>query len=645
MKLTEVKIEKYKSFETAQSFYADPKVTILVGKNESGKTAVLESIAKTNYFSDDKSFMFDPTYDYPRKERSKYKKSGQIAKAVTVTYELDTNEIERIEEALGKGVLSVYKISITTKYDNSRIIEIPYNIQVCLSHFCGKHGVNLADLGLEEEPSKEKILERIEQLKKEDSEKMPQAQAGEPVTKELANKLSVLEEIQSLFTNTDIDGENWLRAHIWKIYIQSRLPKFMYFDEYYELPSRINLRDLSNNVSKNKGEKTAKALLELAGVEIVELLTVNNFENFMAELESTSSDITQHIFEYWKNNTGLRIKFQVEPHPQDKFLNIRVWSDKHHISLPLSNRSKGFNWFFSFIVWFSRIQEDEDNDYILLLDEPGLNLHAAAQADLLNFIEDLCAKYQIIYTTHSPFMVPSGKLERVRTIFEGNNGSEISEAIQQKDPDTLFPLQAALGYDIAQNLFISKKNLLVEGPSDLIYLIMMSSILEMAKKEGLKDDITIVPVGGLDKVTSFISLLRGQKLDLVCLLDSFTDQKGKRRLDDLVEQKIIKEKNILFFDQFSDIEGDTADLEDLFDSAEYLRFFNGAFHEYDNIETVPDQKGPLLKQINEIIGRPRFNHYRPANYANSQRLNTKDFSKDTLKRFEMVFKEVNKRFL
>ena len=71
-------------------------------------------------------------------------------------------------------------------------------------------------------------------------------------------------------------------------------------------------------------------------------------------------------------------------------------------------------------------------------------------------------------------MIPSGSLDRVRTVLETENGSIISDSIQEKDPNTLFPLQAALGYDIAQNLFISKKNLLVEGVSDLIILTAIS---------------------------------------------------------------------------------------------------------------------------------------------------------------------------
>ncbi|MGL6267680.1 MAG: hypothetical protein ACRC2O_07125, partial [Chitinophagaceae bacterium] len=71
-------------------------------------------------------------------------------------------------------------------------------------------------------------------------------------------------------------------------------------------------------------------------------------------------------------------------------------------------------------------------------------------------------------------------------------------------------------------------------------------ILEAAGKEGLDEKITIVPVGGLDKVATFISLLRSNNLNIVCLLDTFKDAKGKAKLDDLIEQRLITEKKIKF---------------------------------------------------------------------------------------------------
>jgi OLD-like protein len=234
----------------------------------------------------------------------------------------------------------------------------------------------------------------------------------------------------------------------------------------------------------------------------------------------------------------------------------------------------------------------------------------------------------------------------VRTVYDSDAGSIISSAIQEKDPDTLFPLQAALGYDIAQNLFISKNNLLVEGPADLVYLTILSSILESEKRVGLKESITIVPIGGMDKVASFISLLRGSKLNIVCLLDSFSDQKGKQRIDDLIKIKIIKDRNVRYFDEFVKKSNGKADIEELFEKSEYLDMFNKAFTEYkDFAVTDLDSKLPnILKQINKLISKDRFNHYRPANQLARMSIDSKYFSKDTLTRFENMFKEINKLY-
>ena len=639
MKLTNVTIHKYKSYDQSQSFPIDNDITIIVGKNESGKTAILEAIAKTNYFSDDDDFKFNPIHDYPRKEKKKYDKSGEVGEAISCTYQLNQEEISKIEKDLGCGVVSKWEFSITTKYNNNKNITYPdIDISKFLEFIGNIYQLNSENLEiLKTFTSKEKIINAINEYKN---------------TEETSEEYKLFKALNNIKDNyfTDLDWDNLLAAHIWKKHLKPVIPKFMYFDEYYELPSKIDLETIGTSTTQDA--KTAKALLELADVDLDDLTNPDTYEDFKAELEATSSEITQHIFKYWKNNTGLRVQFDIEkeenrnyPNNIKKFLNIRVWSDKHHISLPLSNRSKGFNWFFSFIVWFSRIQEDKSNEYILLLDEPGLNLHAAAQADLLNFLNDLSKEYQIIYTTHSPFMVPHNSLERVRTVYESKDGTTIKDAIEEKDSDTLFPLQAALGYDIAQNLFINKNNLLVEGVSDLIYLTMMSSILEESGLQGISDNITIVPVGGLDKVTSFISLLKGQNLNIVCALDTFTDQKGKARLNSLIEQKIIKERNVLFFNNFSRDVGNIADLEDIFTVKEYLNFFNSAFNEYTDIKDLDiDPNKPIIQQINNIIQKTRYNHYRPAMSANKLGLSKDDFSQETIERFENLFKQINSLF-
>src|SRR5690606_26229703 len=114
---------------------------------------------------------------------------------------------------------------------------------------------------------------------------------------------------------------------------------------------------------------------------------------------------------------------------------------------------RGFKWFFSFYITFAADTHGGNAEKaILLLDEPGLYLHAKSQADLLvHFEKDF--KNQILYTTHSPFMVPTQNVASIRTVnIEEKTGTTVSND-PKGDARTLFPLQAALGYDIAQSLF------------------------------------------------------------------------------------------------------------------------------------------------------------------------------------------------
>ena len=636
IKLTNIEINKYKSIETEQSFEVDEKVTTLVGKNESGKTATLEAIAKVNYFEEDPKFKFNSTYDYPRKERKKFDKSGKDVKVIECTYEISTELFKKIKQDVGADVFK----SRTFKYSRAYLSKT------------GTLGVISAD--------RQKFLEF----------KLKESKIRDKAFVEKVNAIKSEKDINTLISETDNDvfklflsglkkffanSWNWstgaISEYVARKWIEPNLPKFLYYDEYYALPSTIEIKDLQKNSLEEEKLKTSKALFELADINIKELLNDDDYELYKSELEATSNEITEKLFKYWKTNTSLRVEFDIEQKKKtvnnnieiNPILQIRVYNQKYMMSLPLASRSKGFNWFFSFIVWFSKIQEDKDSNYILLLDEPGLNLHGKAQEDLLYFIEDLAKDYQIIYTTHSPFMVDSGKLHRVRTVVETDNGTKISDSIQEKDPDTLFPLQAALGYDIAQNLFISKNNLLIEGVSDLIYLTIMSNILDASGRTGLRENITLVPTGGLDKVTAFISLIRGQKLKIACLLDTFTDHKGKARLDNLIQKKIVQKNKIRFFDEFSSIDSNKADIEDLFEKEEYLKIFNVAFSEHKDLKVkdLDINTKQIISQINKALGIKNFNHYRPANELNKMSIDPSFFSSATLNRFERVFKAAN----
>lgn len=117
MLLKKVSIHKYKSFLTEQSYEVEPQITRIVGKNESGKTALLEALAKSNYFEDNTEFRFNKDLDYPRSELIKVR--NENPPALTCEYELSDEDISRVETAFAKGIIPRKNFCVTSFYDNT----------------------------------------------------------------------------------------------------------------------------------------------------------------------------------------------------------------------------------------------------------------------------------------------------------------------------------------------------------------------------------------------------------------------------------------------------------------------------------------------------------------------------------------------
>ena len=179
---------------------------------------------------------------------------------------------------------------------------------------------------------------------------------------------------------------------------------------------------------------------------------------------------------------------------------INVWGEVHDTvhwaHTPLGSRSRGFVWFFSFLAWYEDIKRQKQN-VILLLDEPGLSLHGRAQADLLNYFEQELADRQLIYSTHSPFMIDPRNFEQVRIVQDlgidaneqlpkDQDGTKVLTNVFDATDDSLFPLQGALGYEIHQTLFVGPNSLVVECPSDMLYLRAVSRSVRRRKVRAAK---------------------------------------------------------------------------------------------------------------------------------------------------------------
>jgi predicted ATP-binding protein involved in virulence len=110
----------------------------------------------------------------------------------------------------------------------------------------------------------------------------------------------------------------------------------------------------------------------------------------------------------------------------------------------------------------------ENVSSVILIDEPGLYLHPKAQKDILKKLEDSARNAPIIISTHSPYLIETDKLHRIRLVSRKGKGTTISEKIHKyADKETLTPIITAIGLDLSLGLDITKdNNIIVEGISD-----------------------------------------------------------------------------------------------------------------------------------------------------------------------------------
>jgi len=355
--------------------------------------------------------------------------------------------------------------------------------------------------------------------------------------------------------------------------------------------------------------------------------------------EAASNRISEQVLEYWTQNPHLEIVVAVtkgeaqDPPPFNEgvIARARVRNNLHKLTLPFSERSAGFVWFFSFLVKFAQVSKD-DGGLILLLDEPGPTLHGKAQADFLRyFTEKLVPKHQVIYSTHSPFMVPADRLDLVNIVEDRvisprpgqwiSEGTKVRTDVLALDRDTLFPLQGALGYEITQSLFIGKHTLLVEGPSDILYLQAWSAALNRRGRTKLDARWTLCPAGGLDKVQPFVALFGGAKLEIAALTDYA--KADRKKLDNLRQSRVLESDRLLTFATILGLE--EADVEDVFSPSLYVQIVNEAFalpsaNRVSAKQILAETATPRLLKKMEACFRvlpptaPEFDHYTPADW-------------------------------
>jgi energy-coupling factor transporter ATP-binding protein EcfA2 len=319
------------------------------------------------------------------------------------------------------------------------------------------------------------------------------------------------------------------------------IPVFKFFEDFSSLlPNKIDLEDILNQNLQVEGYKAARNFLEIAGLD-AGFFREKNHRILKQKIENLNGEITINFQDYWSQSVGrdskICLNFELEhydyTHPEKSGKPyLEFWIKDKYERLYPKQRSRGVRWFLSFYLELKATAKRNHIAQILLIDEPGLSLHARAQEDVLKVFEDLKDTIQIIYCTHSPHLIDPNKLYRILAIQRADELDDQSEtvildsgALYSASTDTLSPVYSLMGVRINNQDFIqSRNNIIVEDTLTYYYLNTFCSLLSCSPMPA------IIPSTGLTNIPLLANVLLGWKVDFSILI------MGESRAEDMLNE-------------------------------------------------------------------------------------------------------------
>lgn len=668
--MTRFRLQNYKNVNDSGWINCE-RLTAFVGKNESGKSAIFRGLSKLNPSDLEK---YDGLREFPRDRYSdEYtNKDWPVSSAEFQLSDSETRKLQEICPLLG-NVKSVkctrtYKWSLIIEFEAppqlpdvsyGKYIEALKKWQTLIEELVAPEGK-----GEQLAPTKQQLLQFMTQKIHETTQhNLSDGVVDRPLIDEVSVTLNgkvtetwlkelitpLIEEVNQFKTNL----ENMAKITSAKQWVQDNLPKFVYFQEYDVIDSAIHFPTFVQQLKQTPSAprvRTTKCLFEHVGLDInkIQSLDPNNPQQSVETLQkfadermilmsSASNAMTKRFSDWWEQR---KHKFHYKT--DGNFFRVWVSDNLDQSEIELDQRSYGMRYFFSFYLVFLQEAKGAYSNSILLLDEPGLHLHGTAQRKIVEFFEKLAHENQLLYSTHSPFMINPDYLERVRVVYDDKEGhANISEDVWPKDEESLFPLQAGLGYSVAQTLFYSKRQLVVEGLTDYSYLKTINELLSKKNRTTFREDAVIVPTGGIRNLLPLASMLLGNEIKIAILLDG--DETGKQKSKEMQEKLLAK---CLLVNAFS--EKDEAEIEDLFPEQLYIDAVKEAYPNVKDkiqfsenekkIQCVSKRTAELFKKIDV-----KFEKWRPEKVIRDWIHEKPDLiTEETLERFEGLFKEANR---
>ena len=598
MKLRSFRVRNYRCIDDSGEAPVE-HIKALVGKNESGKTSILKALHKFNPATPEP---FNGLKEFPRRRFHEYEDKATV---VELKVSLDHDEMDELAQ-IDPRLAEVSGASVTRDYAGRYAVELLPDIQTPSPNLKGVFPFliqlrgtidRLDDTTLGREGGvRWKLLDALSRVGTgivEETDLSNASSSREAFIRQLQEIQVVLEkstdegskktirDIVRLILNT-IDWPS-IDTRINK-YIVERLPVFVYFENYAILSGRIHLPSFVERFiagELNPEENTARMLLSFLKLDPEKLVKLGTHEGKSSQevqeafdtralmVDRAALSVSGLLADIWQQRKA-RLDLAID----GEYLRLWVADARDGFRVELEQSSKGFQWFLSFYILFMT-ESLQGKDTVLLLDEPGLHLHPAAQQDLLRVLGKLSEKNQVIYSTHSPFMINLDHIDTISVLAETPKGTKISEPTKTTDKTALFPLQAALGYALSRGLYTGQYSLLVENITDLWILSTISQHFRESSHGSIDDDIVITPSGGGQKSALFATMLSGQNMGVSVLLNS--DVEGISVKKQLIESPIARETNVFFVNDATQEPGRVMELEDLLPPSLYLRFVNDAY--------------------------------------------------------------------
>lgn len=567
MKLIQYRVTDFRSVK--DSGWIDVgAVTSLIGTNEAGKTNLLLPLWKLNPAQDGE---IDALCDYPRSHYAEIRDAAQKPIFIRARFEVPTNTASQLATTIGARADELDVVEVSRNFDGDFFVEFPSlksaraqrpNDTSWVITYWRRELIKMVAADEDQRMLKSRVDtalgEALAKVPKVDhgadelndvcavlTSAITSDELGTAIGKPAANAISTL-KIRA--TNLGlVPGECGGVLDV----IRKGMPRFTYYSNYGNLDSEILLpRVIEDMKRSNLGPKeqartrTLKVLFDFVQLSPEEIMELGvdpgaNYSQYTAHqldvisqnktereilLKSASSRLTREFRDWWKQGEYL---FDLQA--DGSFFKVWVSDAKRPEPVELEGRSTGLQWFLSFFLIFLVERKESHTNAVILLDEPGHSLHPLGQRDLFRFFGNLSQTNQILYTTHSPFLVNPDHLDFVRAVYIDEHGATAVSADlragtnPKQTSNSIYPVHAALGLSVSETLLQGCQPILVEGVSDQVYLSAIKTLLIRKKKLAPKRELVFIPCGGAKGANTVASIVMGKDQELpYVLFDSDT---------------------------------------------------------------------------------------------------------------------------